>query len=176
MKYSKKIKYNDSTIDIAINVNSLYDSLCYRISDLIIDPGDYWSAFNQVSYVLLTHAHLDHIYGLNDLFKYSPSAKVITNITGKQMLLDAKKNLSFYHEVPFEFNHADNIIVINDREEIEVAPGILAKAIYTPGHNPSCISWIIGDAIFTGDSYIPGLKTVTNLPGGNREEAKNLNY
>lgn len=172
MKYSGKIEYNDLKIEIAINVNSLYDSLCYSFSNLIIDPGDDWSAFKQVSYVLLTHAHLDHIYGLNDLFKRSPCAKVLTNDIGRQMLLDAKKNLSFYHETPFVFKHADNIIIINDRDEIEVAPGLVAKAIYTPGHNPSCISWIIGNAIFTGDSYIPGLKTVTNLPGGNREDAK----
>lgn len=172
MKYSGKIEYNDLKIEIAISVNSLYDSLCYSFSNLIIDPGDDWSAFKQVSYVLLTHAHLDHIYGLNDLFKRSPCAKVLTNDIGRQMLLDAKKNLSFYHETPFVFKHADNIIIINDRDEIEVAPGLVAKAIYTPGHNPSCISWIIGNAIFTGDSYIPGLKTVTNLPGGNREDAK----
>ena len=38
----------------------------------------------------------------------------------------------------------------------------------TPGHNPGCITWAIGDAVFTGDAYIPGIKTVTNLPGADK--------
>ena len=39
-----------------------------------------------------------------------------------------------------------------------------AKAVFTPGHSPCCVTWIIGDAVFTGDSYIPGVKTVANIP------------
>ncbi len=67
--------------------------------------------------------------------------------------------------------HPDRIRVIEDGEEITLNDGFSAKAVFTPGHNPSCITWVIGDAVFSGDSYIPGVKTVTNLPGADKSEA-----
>lgn len=88
------------------------------------------------------------------------------------MLLDARKNMSFYNETPFVFEYSDNIVIVNDGDVLEMESGKLVTAVFTPGHNPSCITWVMGDAIFTGDSYIPGAKTVTNLPDGNRQLAE----
>lgn len=48
----------------------------------------------------------------------------------------------------------------------------MVSIIPTPGHNPSCLTFMIDQMIFSGDSYIPGVKTVTNLPGGNRAQAE----
>lgn len=151
--------------------NSAFTSVSYRVDEIMVDPGDLWRGFNDVDSVLLTHAHFDHIYGLNELFRISPDAKVYTNEVGKDMLLNARKNLSFYHETPFVFERPESIITVNDHDEINLGNGLKAQAIFTPGHNPSCITWIVGNAIFTGDSYIPGIKTVTNLPGGNKFQA-----
>lgn len=163
-------------MEIPYHINDLFNSVSYALKGIIIDPGDKWRGFYNVEKVLLTHAHFDHIYGLNDLLKISPSAKVITNEYGREMLFDAKKNMSFYHETPFVFNFQDSIITVEDGYEIILDSNLTAKAIFTPGHNPSCITWIIEDCLFTGDSYIPRLKTVTNLPGGNKFEAeKSLN-
>lgn len=153
------------------HVNLLFSSCTYNIDRIIIDPGDSLNQFYSASKVLLTHAHFDHIYGLNELLKKSSSAKVYTNEFGKQMLLNARKNMSYYHETPFVFEYPESIVIIEDGDEIELGNGQIAKVVFTPGHNPSCITWIIGDAIFTGDSYIPGIKTVTNLPGGNKTQA-----
>lgn len=159
-------------MSIISNINSILNSISYSFNDILIDTGDIWSKFNNVSAVLLTHAHFDHIYGLNELFAKNPEAKVFTNSIGKEMLLNARKNLSFYHETPFVFEYPDKIVTVNDGEEIQIGENLIAKAVFTPGHNPSCISWVIGDDIFTGDSYIPGIKTVTNLPNGNKAQAK----
>lgn len=136
------------------------------MNDVIVDPGDVAIGFNAISTVLLTHAHFDHIYGLNEVLKVSPNALVYTNRQGAEMLLDAKKNMSHYHETPFVFDFPNNIRLVADREIIEIGNGMTAQAIFTPGHNPSCITWVIDDMVFSGDSYIPGIKTVTNLPGG----------
>jgi len=144
----------------------------YAYSGILIDSGDVWEGFYNVSTVLLTHAHFDHIYGLNKLMKVSPKALVHTNDVGREMLLNARKNLSFYHESPFVFEYPEQIVVVNDGDEVEFGNGFMAKAVYTPGHNPSCITWVVGDMVFSGDSLIPGIKTVTNLPGGNRQQAK----
>lgn len=146
--------------------------MSYAYSGILIDSGDVWEGFYNVSTVLLTHAHFDHIYGLNKFMKASPKALVHTNDVGREMLLDARKNLSFYHESPFVFEHLEQIVVVNDGDEVEFGNGFMAKAVYTPGHNPSCITWVVGDMVFSGDSLIPGIKTVTNLPGGNKWQAK----
>ena len=42
----------------------------------------------------------------------------------------------------------------------------------TPGHNPGCLTMVLGNLIFTGDSYIPGSGANTQLPHANKEQAK----
>lgn len=154
------------------HINSFFNSVSYRLGSVLIDTGDEWDGFKDVNVVLLTHAHFDHIYGLNELLKISPAARVYTNIYGRDMLLDAKKNMSFYHETPFVLENDESIVLVEDGEEIQLGNGQVANAVFTPGHNPSCITWIIEDCLFTGDAYIPGIKTVTNLPGGNKNDAE----
>lgn len=123
--------------------------------------------------IFLTHAHFDHILGLNKLIKCFPNAIVYTSEIGLGMLQNARRNMSHYWGNPIVFDKTENVRVIEDNNcEISLNKDHLAKAIFTPGHNPSCITWIVEDAIFTGDSYIPGIKTVTNLPGGNKQQAE----
>ncbi len=153
--------------------NTIIRSSSYLVKNLIlVDIGEYRPEYSNVGTVLLTHAHFDHIYGLNDLMMISPEAVVYTNEAGRTMLLDAKKNLSFYHESPFVFGYPEQIRVVDDGDEIDLGCGMVAQAVFTPGHNPSCITWVVGDMVFSGDSLIPGIKTVTNLPGCNKRQAK----
>lgn len=153
------------------HINTICKSISYRIGSCLIDSGDDWEGFQELSTVLLTHGHFDHIYGLNRVIELNPNVRIFTNESGREMILNAKKNLSFYHETPFVVSDESNIITISDGSEIKTETGAYAKAIFTPGHNPSCITWIIDNAIFTGDSYIPECKIVTNLPDGNKKDA-----
>ena len=156
--------------DISFHVNSFFNSISYRIGDLLVDPGDKWIGFDKVEAVLLTHAHFDHIYGLNQVVAMNPNVVVITNAAGREMLLSDRKNMSRFHETPFVFEHEDRIRII---EEDRICMGHrMVSIIPTPGHNPSCLTFMIDQMIFSGDSYIPGIKTVTNLPGGNRAQAE----
>lgn len=157
---------------ISSHINSFFNSLSYRVGPFLLDPGDEWEGFENVEAVLLTHAHFDHIYGLNRVAELNPSVKVYTNKVGQEMLLDARKNLSIYNETPFVFNYSEKLHVVEDDDIIHSSDGLIATAIFTPGHNPSCITWIIDNNLFTGDSYIPGLPVVTNLPKGNRKLAE----
>lgn len=150
-------------------VNSMFASKSYLVnSRALVDVGDYHNEYASVNSVLLTHCHFDHIYGLNNLLDHTNGINVYTNECGKRMLLDEKLNLSKYNGSPFAFSRPDCIRVIQDGEEVCIGKEVYAKAVFTPGHCPSCVTWIIADAVFTGDSYIPGLKTVTNLPHGNK--------
>lgn len=155
---------------IEYHINEVMSSVTYRAGNILIDPGDKWEGFNYVKCVLLTHAHFDHIYGLNDLLELDNRILVFTNEIGREMLLNSRMNMSFYHETPFVFRFPSNIKIVYHLEEMSMGD-IVIKAVFTPGHNPSCITWIVGDFVFCGDSYIPGLKTVTNLPGGDKKQA-----
>lgn len=161
------------TTEILNNVNTRFTSVTYRVADALIDPGDMWDEFCGASIVLLSHAHFDHIYGLNRIIEINPRVKIFTNEFGKEMLLSDRLNLSRYHGDRFIIERTETIVVVQDGEIISLGPDLSATAVFTPGHNPSCITWIVGDNLFTGDAYIPGIKTVTNLPGGNKQQAIN---
>lgn len=142
----------------------------------LVDCGDVAPIIDKVygkiiAGVLLTHAHYDHIYGLPKLLVLSPECMVYTNSFGKEALASAKKNLSRYHGDPVEINESF-ASVIKEGSEVELFPNVVASVYETPGHNPSCLCFGVGDYFFTGDAYIPGIKVVTNLPDGDKQQAK----
>ena len=164
-------------------LNSVFSSNTYILRDLlsqniwVIDCGDYLKIKSKLSEnekiigVLLTHSHFDHIYGLPSLLETYPECKIITNQYGKEALGDDKLNLSRYHNNSVIVK-SDNIICSKDGDEIELFENIVFTIYETPGHNPSCLTYLCDDYIFTGDSYIPGIKVVTNLPKGNKIQAQ----
>ena len=65
---------------------------------------------------------------------------------------------------PFIFDNPQLVQLIDDGKYIDLFEETRVKAIFTPGHSNDSITWVVNDVLFTGDSYIPGVKTVTNLP------------
>jgi glyoxylase-like metal-dependent hydrolase (beta-lactamase superfamily II) len=120
--------------------------------------------------LFLTHAHFDHIYGINELCKNYPECVVYASAFDCEALIDDKKNLSRYHEHPiiFEGKHLEKI---DEGDVIPLMGDAKMNVAATPGHEPGCLTFFTDDLIFTGDAFIPGLKVVTKLPGGNRSQA-----
>lgn len=162
-------------------INSIFESntfiLTYENKCWIVDIGDtdkisdFISDKYELKGVLLTHSHFDHIYGINDFHKKFPNCKIYTSEYGETALKDAKKNLSFYHEQAIEYLE-DNVQILKEGDKIELFPNIYLEVLETPGHCPSCLTYYTDNYIFTGDSYIPNLKVVTNLPKGNKIQAQ----
>lgn len=160
-------------------VNTVYKSCSYLLIEdgctWLVDCGDVDRLLplvqGRLCGVLLTHAHFDHIYGLNTLLALSPSLTVVTNEPGLDGLLSDKLNFSRYYGDPFMLDSADNVRLVKDGELVSLFGDIGARAVFTPGHSPDCITWIVGDVVFTGDSYIPGVKTVTNIPHSDKDLA-----
>ena len=173
-------------VDVAEIVNSLMGSITYILS---IEGSDYCVLIDcgyseelipvlkrldkRVNAVYLTHAHYDHVYGLNMLLNHYPEALVYTTKDGREALTDVKKNFSKYHPElkPFVFQHPDNVRMLSEGD-MELFPGVSIQILFTPGHDVSCCSFVVENNLFTGDAYIPGIKTVMNFPRSNRNDAK----
>ena len=160
-------------------VNTVFRSCSYLIShegcSWLIDCGDLDQIMPMIEGdlkgVLLTHAHFDHIYGLNPLMMLFPDLPIYTNKDGLDALLNDKLNFSRYYGEPIIFNEPGNVKLVQDGDKVVLFDGICVQAVFTPGHSPCSVSWILDDALFTGDSYIPGVKTVTNIPHSDKELA-----
>lgn len=163
-------------------VGQVMDSLVYILSDgisndyYLIDIGDFDAAQSllhedaMVRGVFITHGHHDHIFGINALKEAYPDCVVYASEECARMLASAKANLSMYLEMPMEYK--GEVAILHDGDVVNMFDSISLTAIATPGHNPSCLCFMVGDYLFTGDSYIPGVKVVTNLPGGDKRLAQ----
>lgn len=162
-------------------VNSIFTSITYILpvgdsrNCWVVDCGDVDKVIEQgwhVRGVLLTHAHFDHIYGLNRLMEIFPDALVYTNAEGEKSLQNPKWNFSRYHEEieNFVFRKPENVRVLDAEGTLDL-DGMSVEVLFTPGHEPSCISYRVGEYLFTGDSYIPGVNVVKTFPRSNKEQA-----
>lgn len=167
-------------------VNSIFTSksyIIYKESDInkawLVDIGDIEPVISfceekklVVKGVFLTHAHFDHIYGLPSLLQYFPLCKVYTNDFGQKALASSKLNLSKYHETPISYE-GENVVVVKEGDEFMLFEDEPLIHIYeTPGHNPSCLTMVWGNLVFTGDAYIPPVGVNTQLPNADKEQAK----
>lgn len=163
-------------------VNSVFNSntwiLKHELSkqSWLIDCGDFAQINDSLTGkydmkgIFLTHSHFDHIYGLNEVLSKWPFCRIYTNDYGVKSLLSDKLNFSKYHNSSFIISSVKNVILIEDGFSIELFDNIMMNCYYTPGHDPSCFCYRCGDAFFSGDSFIPNVKPVTNLRGGNKNE------
>ena len=167
-------------------VNSRFTSNTYIIFSTehdnvwIVDPGDSVAVFEWmknhsktiVSGIFLTHAHFDHIYGVNELLSRFPSCRLyVANTYGKELLFDAKKNASKYTEEGPMVVREYALVAFYSEDQI-LWEGTPLKVFYTPGHSDDSVCFVIGDMLFTGDTLIKDIRTVTKLKTGSREKLK----
>ena len=179
-------------------VKSLYDeataTITYVIFDqntrdaIVIDPVlDYDPASSKVStesiehlltlirnekltvhYCFETHAHADHLSGAQELKLRLPEVQIAIGerITEVQDIFKKVYNLS----EKFIPNGSQFDRLLKDGEIIK-AGSIEIKVIFTPGHTPACVSYHIGDAVFTGDAlFMPDTGTGRcDFPAGSSE-------
>lgn len=116
-----------------------------------------------LAYVLETHAHADHL----------SAADYIRSETGAAVVIGAQITQVQKTFIPvFEADDADAQGRAFDRliaEGDELPLGELTiRALHTPGHTPACVTYLIGDAVFVGDTlFMPDYGTArADFPGG----------
>ncbi len=138
-------------------------SNCYLIVNektgegAVVDPAWYGDALKKaigdirIKYILLTHGHFDHIFGVHGL-REATGAKVVIHEKDAGHLLDPKKSLADGNfpekQIPVEadmFVEDGDVLTLGDEE---------IKVMHTPGHTMGSVCYICENdrVIISGDT------------------------
>ena len=167
-------------------VNSRFNSNTFILSHSehddvwVIDPGDTEPVFEWmrnhsktfVTAILLTHAHFDHIYGVNEFLTRYPTCVVyVANEYGVTALRNPKVNGSRYtDEGPIVIT--DKATICHYEEVMLLWDSVEMRTFNTPGHSDDSQCLLLNGMLFTGDTLIKDVRTVTKLKGGSVEKLK----
>lgn len=117
-----------------------------------------------VAWIIDTHIHADHISAAHYL-KGRLGGKVATG----QRISQVQEVFGhlFGAEASFRYDGSQFDHLFADDETYKVG-NLEGRAIHTPGHTPACMTHVIGDAAFVGDTlFMPDYGTARcDFPGG----------
>ena len=125
-----------------------YDPLAVSVSTVSIDAVSAYIEKQGLNLkaVLETHAHADHLSGAPNLKKrFGAPVGIGEHIKAVQEVFKGVFNSDCATDgSQFDF-------LLGDGQTYE-AGTLKVKALHTPGHTPACMSYLIEDAVFTGDA------------------------
>ena len=174
-------------------VNAFFDEATFTVTYIVSDPGtshaviidpvlDYDAASGRTStssadliidhvtanklsidWILETHVHADHLSGapyLRD--KLGGKTAIGRGVTAVQSVFKGTFNLNDLATDGSQFDH-----LFNDGETFEFG-SMRGRVMATPGHTPACVTYVIGDSAFVGDTlFMPDFGTARcDFPGG----------
>ncbi len=153
-------------------INQLMTSNCYIVVDeeskhcLCIDPAseksereiEYIEQNNlTLDYIILTHEHTDHTWGVNALKEKCPKTCIVcSELCEKYAKKASRAYFLFYFSAQnykYEMLPAD-IVIHKDEDELQWGSKIL-KFIFTPGHSRGAMCIVVDYMLFTGDTIMP---------------------
>jgi glyoxylase-like metal-dependent hydrolase (beta-lactamase superfamily II) len=149
---------------------------CYVLADektreaIVVDPGgnarDILNALQhhrlQVTAIVNTHAHFDHILALNEI-RATTHAPFMLHADEVPVLAAAKVSAASFGMGISPPAPADRLLKDGDT----IAVGALQfKVLHTPGHTPGGICLLEGKNVFVGDTLFQGSIGRTDFPGG----------
>jgi glyoxylase-like metal-dependent hydrolase (beta-lactamase superfamily II) len=155
------------------HINTPVPSNTYIIVDgehcLVIDPGskeepELMTYIKEkgltVDYILLTHEHFDHCWGVNELIEKT-EAKVICTQSCKDKVMQPSNYFNkfyFNSEEEYSVNRVD--YVVEDLDCVLNWNGTNIRFIETKGHSPGGMCINIENTLFTGDTLLLNTKPV----------------
>ena len=155
---SSKCAIIDSVLDFDVSAGAIKtefaDKLVQKINDLELD----------VEWVIETHVHADHLSAAPYLAKkFSANIGIGSNIDIVQKVFGKIFNAG----TEFQMDGSQFDKLFKDGETFEIG-NMKVSVIHTPGHTPACVTYVIGNAAFIGDTlFMPDFGTArADFPGG----------
>jgi len=117
-----------------------------------------------VDWILETHVHADHLTAAPYL-KAALGGKTAIGDRVGLVQETFKKVFNAGADVATDGSQFDHLFADDERFSIGAVEG---RVLHTPGHTPACITYVIGDAAFVGDTiFMPDYGTARcDFPGG----------
>lgn len=121
----------------------------------------------QVVWILETHVHADHLTASQYL-----KSQLGGKIAMSEKIAVVQETFSAIYDLDINYFNSQQIFdhLFKDNEDFQI--GLLdAFNIPTPGHTPACLSYVIGDAVFIGDTlFMPDYGTARcDFPKGSAD-------
>ncbi len=142
----------------------------------LVDPGEWTSELEKaceetgmenIKYILLTHGHFDHIYGLDEA-KEKTGAKIAISEIDAPMLKNPMQNASRLIGAAVICSSEPDILLC-DGDEIELG-NLRLTVIVTPGHTKGSVCFLCNDILISGDTMFCQGNGRTDLYGGDDHE------
>lgn len=148
----------DSVLDYDPKAGRTSTDAADRVIAYVIEQG------LTVDWILETHAHADHLTAAPYLrHKLGGRIGIGEHITTVQKVFGKVFNAnSGFQPDGSQFDH-----LFADGETFRIGT-LEGRVIHTPGHTPACLTYVIGDAAFVGDTlFMPDYGTARcDFPGG----------
>lgn len=121
-----------------------------------------------VEWILETHVHADHLTAAQYL-----KAELGGKIAMSQKISIVQETFGAIYHLDIKQWNAQQLFdyLFEDHESFQIGT-LKAYNIPTPGHTPACLSYVIGDAVFVGDTlFMPDYGTARcDFPRGSAEQ------
>ena len=143
-----------------------YDASSAAVSTVSADTVVRYVRENRLSvaYILETHVHADHLSGAHYLRQHLGGLVAIgAAITEVQSAV-----AEIYAELSAFARDGSQFDVLLDDERRLAFGSVDIRVLHVPGHTPACVAYLIGDALFAGDTlFMPDTGTARcDFPGG----------
>ena len=148
----------DSVLDFDIKSGRASTAGVDRLIEAVKQKG--W----RTAWVLETHAHADHLTAAPYVkTRLGGSIAIGANIPKVQQTFATIYNLGA--DFAADGRQFDRLFA--DGDEFQIG-GLTARVMATPGHTPACVTYVVGDAAFIGDTmFAPDYGTARcDFPGG----------
>lgn len=169
--------------------NQLMKSNCFILVDwvskscVIIDPASEKSEQEiefiekyslHLDYIMLTHEHTDHTWGVNALKEKYPESKILCSEACNKYAPKASRAyfLLYFDNPNYRYVIKPADVIIRKQEEFLDWHGYRFNFVITPGHSYGSMCIGIGNILFTGDTVMP-FSPHLNKRDSNREDWKN---
>ena len=152
----------DSILDFDMAAGSVHTTHADMLIDEITTRG------LNLEWVLETHVHADHLSAAPYLVqKLGGKIAIGANIDSVQKVFGKIFNAGT--EFQMDGSQFDALFADDDTFLIGSLP---VRVMHTPGHTPACVTYVMGDAAFIGDTlFMPDFGTArADFPGGSATE------